>query len=158
MCIFRILRIMNQYLEECRVDRGYITRKYLLSDYEEYDESMTHVPEDCIYVEEWVKGTEIRRRLVYEGDEITPFIGNPFDPVRVPWRWIGDASTDVDITQAVNRYIMPGNVIQLDLLLRFLRAHADMKIVYADPTSGQDVLFPNEGVRIEVDGSARKSV
>jgi hypothetical protein len=29
---------MNQYIEECRVDRGYITRKYLLSDDEEYDE------------------------------------------------------------------------------------------------------------------------
>lgn len=150
MCLFRFIHALKRIFNHCP-DRGRISRKYLLSDYETYHESMTFVPEECIYVEEWVKGGETRRRILYEGEEIIPFDGNPFDPVSTPWTWIGDASTGVDITLAVDRYIMPGNVIQLDLLFRLLRIHWDLKIVYTDAASGEDRLFPNEGVRIEAD-------
>jgi hypothetical protein len=136
------------------MDRGYIHRKYLIGEYSDYDESMTHVPEDCIYVEEWRKGDQIRRRIVYELEEITPYIGNPFDPVKTPWHWIGDLSTEVNITAAVDRYIMPGNEIRLDLLLMLLNSHDDMDICYADPASKEFVVFPNHGVRIEADGTA----
>jgi hypothetical protein len=148
MCLLRILSAFKKYVNHCTLDRGYLNRKYLLSDDETYHESMTYVPEDCIYVEEWVKGTETRRRILYEGEEITPYLGNPFEPVTIPWSWIGDDSTDVDITRAVNRYIMAGNTINLDLLFRFLRIHSDLKIVYHDSASGEDVVFPDEGIRI----------
>ena len=143
MCLLRLLSMLNR----C-VDGGFIRRKYLLSDYEEYHESMQYVPEDSIYIEEWVKGNEVRRRVLYEGDRITQFTGNPFAPVKTPWTWIGDSSTDVDITNAIDRYIMVGNRIELDLLFRFLRIHNEMKIIYQDAASGLDVVFPNEGIRI----------
>jgi hypothetical protein len=154
MCLIRAFSALDRYLSSRRVDRGFIARKYLIGEYTEFDENMTHVPEDCIYVEEWMKGEEVRRRLVYELEEITPFIGNPFDPVKLPWTWIGDISTDVDITMAVDRYLMPGNEIRLDLLLLFLNSHSNMEICYVDPASGQAVLFPNKGVRIEANGTA----
>jgi hypothetical protein len=148
MCLIRFFNALNRY-----ADGGFIRRKYLLSDYDEYHESMQYVPEDSIYVEEWVKGNEVRRRLLYEGDRITQFTGNPFARVKTPWTWIGDASTDVDITTAVDRYMMVGNRIELDLLFRFLRMHNDLKIVYQDASSGVDVVFPNEGIRIVADES-----
>ena len=148
MCLIRFFNALNRY-----ADGGFIRRKYLLSDYYEYHESMQYVPEDSIYVEEWVKGNEVRRRLLYEGERITQFIGNPFARVKTPWTWIGDDSTGVDITSAVNRYMMVGNRIELDLLFRFLRIHNDLKIVYQDASSGVDVVFPNEGIRIVADES-----
>jgi len=148
MCISRILIALDRYLSSYRTDRGVISRKYLLGEYEEFDESMTHVPEDCIYVEEWVKGKETRRRIIYELEEITPYVGNPFDTFRLPWTWIGDVSTDVDITDAVSKYLMPGNEIRLDLLLLFLRPHDKMEIRYVHPASGDEFLFPNSGVSI----------
>lgn len=154
MCIFRILRMIDRYRASLRTDRGHIHRKYLLGEYSEYDESMTHVPEDCIYVEEWVKNGEIRRRLIYELDPITPYLGNPFDLIQIPWTWIGDVSTEVDITLALDRYLMPGNEIRLDLVLLFLNAHERMDIRYADPASGRDIVFPNHGVRIKAHGPA----
>jgi hypothetical protein len=154
MCLLRSFNALSRYLSAQRMDRGYIHRKYLIGEYTHYDESMTHVPEDCIYVEEWRKGDQIRRRLVYELEEITPYIGNPFDPVKKPWYWIGDLWTEVNITAAVDRYIMPGNEIRLDLLLMFLNSHDDMDICYVDPASKECVVFPNHGVRIEADGTA----
>ena len=154
MCLIRAFAALDRYLAARRTDRGAIVRKYLLGEYCDYDESMTHVPEDCIYVEEWVKGDQVRRRILYELEEITPFIGNPFDPVKTPWDWIGDVSTEVDITAAVDRYVMAGNEIRLDLLFLFLKAHADVEIRYTDPSSGELRLFPNKGVRIAANGSA----
>lgn len=153
MCLSRIFTALDRYLSLQRTDRGILARKYLLGEYDEYDDSMTHVPEGCIYVEEWVKDDQVRRRVVYELEEITPFIGNPFDPVKMPWKWIGDASTGVDITDAVGRYVMAGNEIRLDLVLLFLAPHVDMDIVYVT-SSGREVVFPNSGVKIVRDGSA----
>ena len=148
MCLIRAFEALDRYLSARRTDRGMIARKYLLGEYSDYDEGMTHVPEGCIYVEEWVKGNQVRRRIVYELEEITPYIGNPFDPIRRRWTWIGDVSTDVDITAAVNKYLMPGNEIRLDLLLLFLNSHVNMEIRYVDPASGDEVLFPSSGVSI----------
>lgn len=154
MCLLRAFTALSRYLSSCRTDRGIITRKYLIGEYDEYDMTMTHVPEDCIYVEEWRKGDEIRRRILYELEEITSFIGNPFDPVKLPWTWIGDLSTEVELTGALGSYLMPGNDIRLDLLFVFLKVHKNMSIQYIDPASGELCLFPNSGVSIEADGTA----
>jgi hypothetical protein len=124
-------------------------RKYLLSDEYEYEEDMTRVPEDSIYVEEWNRGEERRRRILYEGDEITPYEGNPFKSYKNPWVWIGDVTTGVDLTDAVERYLMPGNTIALDLLFRFIRCTSDTELMFIDPRTMEPVKFPAEGVRIE---------
>lgn len=154
MCLVRAFTALDRFLSSRRTDRGHITQKYLLGEYSDYDESMTHVPENCIYVEVWTKGNQVRRRLIYELEEITPYIGNPFDPIRTPWTWIGDVSTDVDITAAVEKYLMPGNEIRLDLLLLFLHCHDEMEIRYVHPALGQELLFPNSGVSIGTNGPA----
>ena len=125
------------------------TRKYLLSEYDEYELGITHVPEDSIYVEEWERNGEFRRRLLYECEEITPYEGDPFRPYKNPWVWIGDTHTGVDLTEAVGRYLMPGNTIALDLLLRFIRCTNDTSLMFVDPRTMEPVNFPAEGVRIE---------
>lgn len=127
-------------------------RKYLLSDYDEYDPSMTHVPEDAIYVEEWERDGEFRRRLLYECEEIVPYEGNPFRPYKTPWIWIGDVTTGVDLTEAVGRYLMPGNTITLDLLLRFIRCTTDTSLMFIDPRTMEPTKFPSQGIRIEANG------
>jgi hypothetical protein len=124
-------------------------RKYLISDEYEYDEDMTRVPEDSIYVEEWNRGDECRRRILYECEEITPYQGDPFKPYKNPWVWIGDTSTGVDLTAAVERYLMPGNTIALDLLLRFIRCTSETDLMFVDPRTMEPMKFPAEGVRIE---------
>jgi len=124
-------------------------RKYLLSDEYEYEEDMTRVPEDSIYVEEWIRSGERRRRILYEGEEIKPYQGNPFKPYKNPWVWIGDVTTGVDLTDAVERYLMPGNTIALDLLFRFIRCTSDTELMFVDPRTMEPVKFPAEGVRIE---------
>lgn len=134
------------------------TRKYLLSDDYEYDHAMTRVPEDSIYVEEWVRNDDRRRRLLYEGEEITPYEGDPFRPVKTPWVWIGDRETGVDLTEAVGRYLMPGNRITLDLLLRFIRCDSQTNLIYVDPRTMEEVKFPAEGVRIEANDFTQDSV
>lgn len=128
-------------------------RKYILSEYDEYDETMTHVPEESIYVEEWERDGEFRRRLLYECEEITPYDGNPFKAYKSPWIWIGDVTTDVDLTDAVSRYLMPGNTIALDLLFRFIRCTSETRLMFVDPRTMELVKFPAEGVRIEANGS-----
>jgi hypothetical protein len=125
------------------------TRKYLISDDYDYDEDMTRVPEDSIYVEEWNRGDERRRRLLYEGDEITPYRGDPFRSYKNPWVWIGDTHTGVDLTEAVGRYLMPGNTITLDLLLRFIRCTSETDLMFVDPRTMEPMKFPAGGVRIE---------
>jgi hypothetical protein len=124
-------------------------RKYLISDEYEYDEDMTRVPEDSIYVEEWNRGEERRRRILYEGEEILPYQGDPFKPYKSPWVWIGDITTGVDLTNAVERYLMPGNTIALDLLFRFIRCSSETQLMFVDPRTMEAVKFPAEGVRIE---------
>lgn len=125
------------------------TRKYLLSDDYEFEEDMTRVPEDSIYVEEWNRGEERRRRILYEGEEISQYEGDPFKPYKNPWVWIGDTTTGVDLTEAVERYLMPGNTIALDLLFRFIRCTGDTQLMFVDPRTMEPTKFPAEGVRIE---------
>jgi hypothetical protein len=147
-CCLRLRRSIDAFFTPFET----ASRKYLLSDDEEYDATMATVPEDCIYVEEWERGGEFRRRLLYEGETITTYEGNPFASYKTPWLWIGDMSTGVDLTDAVARYLMPGNTIALDLLFRFIRCTTDTELMFVDPRTMETVKFPAEGVRIEANG------
>jgi hypothetical protein len=55
-------------------------RRYFLSDEDEFDESYTRVPEDAVYVEEWVENDQKRCVVRYEGEEIPhAWVLTPFD-------------------------------------------------------------------------------
>jgi hypothetical protein len=122
--------------------------RYLISDEDEYDEDMTRVPEGSVFVEEYVRDGITKRRVLYEGDEITQYMGDPFTPTACPWLWIGDKDTEVDLTHALTKYLVPGNVINIDLLLTMIHMDRYTGIVYIDARSLEEVKFPDDGVRI----------
>jgi hypothetical protein len=126
---------------------------YILSDEYDQDEvdDMTRVPEDAIFIEEWEKEGVKKCNLFYDSDII---VRNRFDPFAVepyvPWIWIGDKKTEVDLTAAMQKYMVVGNVIALDLILHMIQVHHNTEIMYVDARSLEEVKFPASGVKIRV--------
>jgi len=124
---------------------------YILSDEYDQDEvdDMIRVPEDAIFIEEWEKEGVKKCNLFYDSDTI---VRNRFDPftqdAHVPWIWIGDKKTEVDLTAAMQKYMVVGNVIALDLILHLIQVHHDTEIVYIDARTLEEVKFPAKGVSI----------
>ena len=127
---------------------------YILSDDYEQDEipDLKRVPEDAILIEEWYKGDTKKCILFYEGEEIYRGVYDPYDQKPfVPWLWIGDKTTEVDLTAALQKYMAVGNTIRLDLILHLIQAHRDTEIMYIDARTLEEVKFPDHGVRIVAD-------
>jgi hypothetical protein len=125
---------------------------YILSDEYDQDEvdDLKRVPEDAIFIEQWEKDGVKRCNLFYEGDEIVRETFDPFAGVpQVPWIWIGDKKTEVNLTTAMEKYMVVGNVIALDLILHLIQVHHDTEIVYIDARTFEEVKFPNKGVSIQ---------
>jgi hypothetical protein len=123
-------------------------RVYFLGPYDG-DGEETHVPEDTILVQEFRRGNLLRRVITYDGLEIASYDGDPFRPVRVPWVWIGDDTTDVDLTSTISKYLVPGNLITLELIYHFISVNENTRIVYVDSRTFKEHPFPAEGIRIE---------
>jgi hypothetical protein len=116
---------------------------------------MTRVPEDSIYIEEWEKHGAKRCNLFYEGEEIFREFFDPFEHVpEIPWIWIGDKKTEVDLTAAMSKYMVAGNTIRLDLILHLIQVHHDTEIMYVDARTLEEVKFPASGVKIGVRNGA----
>lgn len=146
--VVRFTASMKRYLWSILPTPVRISNRYLISLEDEYDEDMTRVPEGAVFVEEYVSSGIVKRRVLYEGDEITPYMGDPFLPAACPWLWIGDKETEVDLTHALTKYMVPGNIIQADLLLTLLNADRYSQLVYIDSRSLAEVKFPENGVTI----------
>ena len=125
---------------------------FLLSDDHWWENGDDVVPEDSVLVEEWERDGVKKCRLHYEGARIDmDMLVDPFDEPRgkKPWLWIGDKTTEVDLTLAMEKFLVPGNVIKLDLLLQLLLVRDDTEIIYICPRTYQEIKFPAEGVTIE---------
>lgn len=120
-------------------------RAYYL-DGGEVEHSETVVPAGKVLVEEWTRGVQKKARLLYEGDEITPYEGDPWNTPLSPWLWIGDEKRDIDLTDSLSKYIVSGNFIMYDLLTHYVD-HVD-DITYLDPRSVSFLKFPVEGIRV----------
>ena len=108
----------------------------------------SHVPEDTIFVQEFRRGNTIRRAITYGDTKIVPYDGDPFKSVHVPWVWSGDDSTDNDLTSTLSKYLVPGNLITLELIFNFLYVKDDTNIVYIDSRTFIEHPFPADGIRI----------
>ena len=128
-------------------------RTYFLGPYDGCGEE-TRVPEDTILVQEFRKGTLVRRAITYDGLEIAPYVGDPFAPVDIPWIWIGDDTTDVDLTPTLAKYLVPGNLITLELIGHFMNFTERTRIVYIASRTFEEQTFPAEGIRIEKHATA----
>jgi hypothetical protein len=124
--------------------------RYLLSDeYDSDDTENSRVPENSILIEQWENEAGVKKcNLFYEGEEPVPD-SNPFiQTPETPWIWIGDKTTEVDLTAAMQKYLVVGNVIRLDLILHMIQVRDNTVIVYINPRTLEEVKFPADGVRI----------
>lgn len=126
------------------------TRRYFLSDDDEYDSFYTRVPEDAVFIEEWVdaQGTKLCY-VLYEGEEIVDN-GDPFElKARSPWVWVGDKETEIDLTRTFNKFLVPGNVIRLDLVEKLIHITDKTDLVYVESGTFETKKFPGDGILIE---------
>ena len=127
------------------------TGVYFLGASGEMPESYDRVPENEVYVEEWVQGENKRCVVKYEGDEIpkkwssSPFDKNP----KTPWVWVGDRDTEIDLTRTFNKFLVVGNVITLDLVLKLILITERTNLIYIESGTFKELKFPGDGITIE---------
>jgi hypothetical protein len=130
------------------------TRYYLSEQHVEFDESDTRVPEDCVYVEEWVAPNGTKKCVVrYEGEDIPKeWEVSPLDlHVECPWLWVGDRETEIDLTRTFNKFLVPGNRITLDLVLALIQITDRTNLIYIEKGTFKEVKFPGDGITIKSD-------
>ena len=157
--LFEILRYVTfaiNMVQMCRrsfCSPGDKLLNYYLSYHgEEWTEHDKIVPKDCVYVCEYVFYDMGRRALVqYEGEEIRKTIS--MRKGKAPWVWIGDITTERELTGELAKFIVHGNVIKYELLNQLMDFHIDTNIQYMDSTSLELKDFPEEGIVIEADGT-----
>jgi hypothetical protein len=125
------------------------TRFFWNSALQYEDITLTHVPSGTFHIEQWEKDGDLRRYVTHEEDEIIPYEGDPFRPIKKPWLWIGNKRDDsFDITDQLRQYLVPGNRVTPQLIEHVL--HFD-DIQYMNTRSFEVVKFPEEGIVLEAD-------
>lgn len=109
------------------------------------------VPEGLIYVEEWVRGAGKKYVIRYEGETIPrSWTENPLDKKpRVPWVWVGDRETEIDLTRTFDRFLVVGNRITERLVSHFIRKTENTNLVYIESGTFKELKFPGDGLTIE---------
>lgn len=110
------------------------------------------VPEDCVYIEEWINSTGQKKCVVlYEGEEIpTEWTHTPFDvSAKCPWLWVGDKESEIDLTRTFEKYLVVGNVITYDLVSQLIRITDRTDLTYIDATTFEILKFPGGGITIK---------
>lgn len=131
-----------------------LTRYYLSSNHTEFNETDTRVPEDCLYIEEWVDAKGHKRNVVrYEGEEIPrTWPTTPFDvPAKCPWVWVGDRETEVDLTRTFGKFLVPGNRIEADLVSKLVKITDHTNLIYIETGTFKEIKFPGDGITIKAD-------
>lgn len=126
-------------------------RRYFLDNGSDDPETFDIVPEDEVYIEEWVQGETKRWIVKYEGEVIpTSWTSTPFDKhPRTPWVWVGDRETEIDLTRTFNRFLAVGNVITLDLVLKLIKVTERTNLIYIESGTFKELKFPGDGITIE---------
>jgi hypothetical protein len=125
-------------------------RRYFLGSTEQVEDH-DRVPEDQVYIEEWIQGETKRCVVLYEGDTIpTSWTSTPFDKnARTPWVWVGDRDTEIDLTRTFNKFLVVGNVITLDLVLKLIQVTESTNLIYIESGTFKELKFPGDGITIE---------
>jgi hypothetical protein len=127
---------------------------YFLSETNEIyvlNEIFTQVPEDYVYIDEWMNAEGHKLCYIrYEGESIEN-LPNPFTlpAAKCPWVWIGDKTTEIDLTRAFNKFLVPGNRIEMDLILKMIHVMEDSDLEYLRADTMAFEKFPGDGILIE---------
>jgi hypothetical protein len=135
------------------------TRRYFLADSRPV--IGLYVPEGAVYVEEWVRGSDKRNVVRYEGEPIptewtvTPWHKNP----KTPWVWVGDRETEIDLTRTFNKYLVVGNRIAQPLVEKLIRITEKTSLIYIESGTFKELKFPGDGLVIQEydDGAVQNS-
>lgn len=125
-------------------------RVYYLGDSRNPDED-TVVPENAVYIEEWINGPEKRNVVRYPGETIpkewtdSPFAKNP----RTPWVWVGDRETEIDLTRTFTKYLVVGNRIRPELVRKLIHVTDKTRLIYIESGTFKELDFPGDGLTIE---------
>lgn len=131
-----------------------LTRYYLSNEHIPFEDFDVTVPEDCVYIEEWVDARGHKKNVVlYEGDRIPhSWTKTPFDvPAKCPWVWVGDRDTEIDLTRTFNRFLVPGNRILLDLVQNLIQITDRTNLIYIESGTFKEIKFPGDGITIKAD-------
>lgn len=125
---------------------------------DEYDnddlDDLEYVPEDAVVVDEYLCDGVRKCLIHYDGEKLgaPSYLYDPFKSCpAIPWIWIGDSSTDTDLTSALKKYVVPGNIIKLDLIYKLIQVTDKTAITYIEPRTFLEVKFPEEGVSIHAE-------
>ena len=150
--------VKDRYLEyKYTTDGIHPTERYFLTpDGREDDVDSFHtVQKDWVYIEEWMdtKGHK-KMTVLYEGAAIpTHWDKSPFElaPVKCPWVWVGDRETEIDLTRTFDKFLVPGNVINQELVSRLVKITDHTNLIYIETKTFNQVKFPGDGITIELD-------
>lgn len=130
------------------------SRRYFLSDTHTFNESYLKVPPGTVYVEEWIRNGE-KKCVVRYDNEVIPslWIRTPFEQhARCPWIWVGDRTTEIDLTRTFNKFLVPGNRILIDLVEKLIQINDKTDLVYIETGTFKELKFPGEGLLIKANG------
>jgi hypothetical protein len=133
------------------------TRRYFLTSEGEQPcgDAFRVVPEQLVYVEEWLLNGTKKCVVRYTGDPIPDLW--EFSPhalsAKCPWIWVGDRNTEIDLTQTFSKFLVPGNRIKMELVERLIRVTDQTRLVYIEYGSFEEKEFPGEGLLIKANGS-----
>jgi hypothetical protein len=130
------------------------SRRYFLSESHVFNDSYGKVPPDAVYIEEWIRHGDKKCVIRYE-NELIPQEWNtdPFaQSARCPWLWVGDRNTEIDLTRTFNKFLVPGNRIQMDLVKRLIQMSDQTNLIYIEAGTFKEMKFPGEGLLIKANG------
>ena len=125
--------------------------RYFLGFPSENLETYLTVPKDTIYIEEWIQGAGKKYVVRYEGETIprtwteSPLAKKP----RVPWIWVGDRETELDLTRTFDRFLVVGNRITKDLVSHFIHQTEKTNLIFIESGTFKELKFPGDGLTIE---------
>lgn len=125
-------------------------RYFLRFEKEPLDAHLT-VPKDMIYVEEWIGKGGKKYVVRYTGETIPrTWTENPLaKKPRVPWVWVGDRETEIDLTRMFDRFLVVGNRITKELVSHFICQTEKTNLIFIESGTFKELKFPGDGLTIE---------
>ena len=129
-------------------------KQFFLSNHHVFNESYGKVPPDTVYIEEWVQKGEKKCVVLYENDMIPQsWTTTPFEQhAKCNWLWVGDRNSEIDLTRTFQKFLVPGNVLKMDLIKKLIHVTEHTKLVYIEAGTFDEVEFPAEGLLIKANG------
>jgi hypothetical protein len=117
------------------------------TDFERY----LTVPDDALYIEEWLRNGTSMCVVRHAGEAIPqswiepPWTAHP----RKPWVWIGDRDTEIDLTRTFTPFLVVGNRITPRLVQALVATTPLTELIYIESGTFMEREFPGDDLVIE---------